>query len=574
MTDVSVIQANLPSYKGNQQLLERRQDTFDIIREILNKHRETAANYDRIAIYHWKGEPVSTAQELFNFLKYNAPYKEERTYKQTVKTPAAIIAERNTFGNDCKHYASYAVGVGEALRRMGFPIRTIYRFASYNPRKKNPGHVFAVWFINGREYWIDPVPQIGGFDNRQLQPAFIIDKKPPIMSKNDSDSIGSLYSISGVYPAPIPKRAQRQFPNPALHWTDFYYTPTQDVVGKPSAKKKAKQAAKAVKKAANKAKPKKKLFSKIALAPARNAFLLLVKTNVFQFATKMWTKAAKDQNSANWKKLVEAWKKKGGNPTALLRNIKQGVRMWNKLHPKKKIAVSGVPGLMMYSPMNVPGESAVNGYDDIGNVDHLGEYDGPSHIGTYEDGMSVGEVLEYVNGYNQSEMAGIGVVAPAAAGIIAAAAPIIMALSGLLKSFGVDTSKNDEAASADLQALAENHNKAADNEDNVKSDGSVIHADGTTTKMTTNADGSQTMTVSDVPGITPGSGSSTGDGEGGKEVSTTGDSKGGGFKAMMANVGNFIKEHKTPFIVAGSVVGAIIIFKAVGGSRITVKRRR
>lgn len=66
-------------------------------------------------------------------------------------------------------------------------------------------------------------------------------------------------------------------------------------------------------------KPKKRIFAKIALAPARNAFLALVALNVFNLAKKLRAADVKVPG-----KLKNFWEKLGGRYQTLLNNIKKG----------------------------------------------------------------------------------------------------------------------------------------------------------------------------------------------------------------------------------------------------------
>ena len=152
--------SSLPEFKGQYTLLTNNQDTDDIIDEILNKHSKTAKDYDLIAAKFWQGNNVNTAMYLFDFLKKNVAYKIEGTVKQSVKSPAALLTEG--YG-DCKHYASFIVGVFDGLKRQGKANDVVYRFASYT-RDKRPKHVFAVLREGGKEYFIDPV--LSSFDKR------------------------------------------------------------------------------------------------------------------------------------------------------------------------------------------------------------------------------------------------------------------------------------------------------------------------------------------------------------------------------------------------------------------------
>lgn len=588
MSDPNQILKQLPPYKGEQRLLEKRQDTFDIIREILKKHSETAKHYDRIAVNHWQGDALRTAEGLYKFLKQNAPYKVEPTLKQTVKTPSAILAERTTFGNDCKHYASYIIGVGDALRRLGYPVQCFYRFGNYGNKPAPPGHVFAVWKIKGQEYWMDPVPQINGFNARNIVPRNYIDKTPHNMSKG----IGSLYDISGVDSsntivpartpqpgtpppaAPAGQNVRIKFqPDGTVHWSDASFSGNATVgrlqlgkkikaaakkvqnavrVNTANAKKEVKKAVKVntanIKKAAKKVQPGK-LIKKVGLSTARNAFLLLVKGNIFGMARRMWLGTNKGTNDM-WKKLSDQWSKLGGNPSALMNNIKQGVKVYNKLHPKKQIALSGT-----YISAGDT-EDTITGIDMDDN-DGIGEI---LDIGyTYDEGMSVGDVIILCGSLKRANMREHKMGEPATvtgAALIAAAAPIMLALAGLLKALGVNTKKQQDTDGEATEQLAEEHNQAVENGSTTE-DGSAVLPDGTTTKVVKNADGSQTLAIDD-------EGSATGDDS---ELST-------GLTKVTASIKDFYNKYQTPILVTGAAVGALVIYKVLTSNKVVVRRRK
>lgn len=558
---VDLILDVLPEYQGDKRLVKRRQDTFDIIREVERKHRKTIGDYNAICQEHWRGDAARTARDIYDFLKSNVPYHVEPTLTQTVKTPAAILEERLTFGNDCKHYASYAVGVMQALERMGYPIRSFYRFASYNQGKRNPGHVFAVCVANGREIWIDPVPEIGGFDRRETSPIYHEDRIPP-MSK--STSIGSLYDISGIG---NDARVNGPHHRP-MHWLDemaqmrsrphlrmpghqHTHHHNQDQIfhqrgsapervgdmDEISGKKKhglhikaphIKIKAPKIKLPHIKIEPGK-LLLKVTMAPSRGSFLLLTEVNMFNLAVNLWKHAAHDTSSAGWKKLSGEWKHLGGKPAALMTAIKKGLNTHNKLHPHAQ--VHGLPD--MYS---------------------------------------------MVSGYNAGEMA-IG--NPGIVAAIAAAAPVIAALKNILKGFGMDPDKMNKSSQDAQDTVAKNHNKKHGKEDATDDDGDTTHDDGTKTSAKTNEDGTQELHIKDVPGAkdaddNTGGHDDKGDYTGEKKPAKK-DAGGDGddeddksdlpapkkpdslFHRMLNDTVNFIGDHKMWFIGGGIAIAAIII---------------
>lgn len=166
------------------------QSTTDIEQLILSKHEEYAADYDLISHYFDTGNIIDTSRGIFEFLKAYVPYTKESGKYQTVKSPARILLVddgSNPFDRvDCKNYASFIAGIIDSIQRKN-PDNWdwAYRFASYDAANPEPGHVFVVVTIDGKELWIDPV--FTSFNSGDLH-EWELDRKP---------AIGGLYSISG-----------------------------------------------------------------------------------------------------------------------------------------------------------------------------------------------------------------------------------------------------------------------------------------------------------------------------------------------------------------------------------------
>jgi hypothetical protein len=274
----NLLLGRLKSFGGNSKMLVRDQQVPDIISAMLSAHKMYASEYDKISQDFYSSDGIQTAKKLFEFLKKNVRYKIESDQAQRIMSPAAILSLGK---NDCKNYALFIMGVLDSLKRKGLINNKIYyRFASYKLLDEIPHHVFAViQDQQGNEFFIDPV--LSKFDERKTY-YHKIDKQPSM----------PLYSVSGI--------------------------------GAP----KKKTAAKAVSPAAPK--EKKKIVLKIALAPARGSFLLLVGLNFMGLATKLKTAFAnRADETQNW------WKNLGGNPNELLRKVEQGAK-------KKRIAAADV----------------------------------------------------------------------------------------------------------------------------------------------------------------------------------------------------------------------------------------
>ena len=268
----------LKSFGGNSKMIVRDQQVPDIISAMLSAHKMYAGEYDKISKDFYSGDGIQTAKKLFEFLKKNVKYSIESDKNQRIMSPAAILSIAK---NDCKSFALFIMGVLDSLKRKGLINNKIYyRFASYKLLDEIPHHVFAViQNEEGNEYFIDPV--LSTFNERKTY-YHKIDKIPNM----------PLYSVSGIGQA------------------------------------KKRTASKAVTPVAPK--EKKKIVLKIALAPARGSFLLLVGLNFMGLATKL--KAAFDNRAdetQNW------WKNLGGNPNELLRKVQQGAK-------KKRIAATDV----------------------------------------------------------------------------------------------------------------------------------------------------------------------------------------------------------------------------------------
>ena len=276
-------------------MLVQDQSTGDIIDAICTAHKRHAQEYSRISSFFNAGTPREVGRKIFNFLKNNVRYVIEPGSKQTVKSPAAILA---TGYGDCKHYSLFAGGV---LQSLGIPFA--YRFASYREYDKQPQHVFVVINPGKNEIWLDPV--VGVYDY----------KKPYNYA---TDRKMALYSISGMG-ATAQQKAALKAAKAAKK-----AAPTK------AAKKAAKTEVKAARQAAGRTagqvlKKGTKAILKVAAAPVRNAFLALVALNFGGLGTKLsiaWQKAPS--------RITNFWEGAGGQINALK-------KAWEKGSTKKRI---------------------------------------------------------------------------------------------------------------------------------------------------------------------------------------------------------------------------------------------
>lgn len=282
--DASVLMGRLGPFRNAHTMLVADQSTGDIIDAITTAHKMHAPEYSRISSFFNAGSKKEVARKIYNFMDKNIKYVIEPGSRQTVKSPAAILA---TGHGDCKHFSLFAGGI---LQNLGIPFA--YRFASYKTFDKQPQHVFVVIDPGtDKEIWIDPV--VKEFDYH----------KPYTYAK---DKKMALYSISG-----IKKAAKKATPKTAA------------TTAASTQVKAASQAAK--KTAGSKLKKGAKVILKVAAAPVRNAFLLLVTVNFTGLATKLkaaWEKAPT--------KVQHFWEGAGGAIDALK-------KAWEKGSNKKRI---------------------------------------------------------------------------------------------------------------------------------------------------------------------------------------------------------------------------------------------
>ena len=180
----------LSPYQNQQKLLVADQSTSDIIQNILEAHEKYKGEYKKIGSFFRGEDNEETGKNIFNFIKKNVPYVIESEDKQLVKSPAAILHTHA----DCKCYSLFIGGVANALN-----IPFCFRFASYKPNQKRPGHVFIVFHPGtNNEIWVDPV--LDYFDYKK-QYCYAIDKKPRKMA---------IYSISGIGATKADKKEKKK----------------------------------------------------------------------------------------------------------------------------------------------------------------------------------------------------------------------------------------------------------------------------------------------------------------------------------------------------------------------------
>ena len=299
----------LTPYRNNSALVTDSQSSRDIMAELIRNHERNAADYDKISPYFWRGNIKESCRYLFTFLKENVKYKIEPDTRQSVKSPAAILATGLNGYNDCKHYASFIGGVLDSWNRSGKKINWAYRFANYKLFNKTPHHVFIVVKTPGGEIWVDPVLS---YFNEKKQYVNKIDKKPNM----------ALYRISGIGCN-----------------CDYFGEVELDSIGQRRTRAERKQRRK-VKRQARRTGESCTGRQGAKYAPplilARRAYLLLVRLNFRNTAVKLHYIL---ENPITRVKALEKWCSLGGNAAKLKSTV---AKAWAKYARKRGIAI-GAP---------------------------------------------------------------------------------------------------------------------------------------------------------------------------------------------------------------------------------------
>jgi hypothetical protein len=261
----------LPKAKNIKLLTKKHQSTNDIINQVISQHGYNVKQAKLIAHLFDTGDAYGTCQNIWNFLKFEVPYKVEPSSMQTTKTLSRIIhdAKYNQGANDCKHYSGFT---GAILDALGYNFK--YRFAGYSDYINVPTHVYVICNDNKNKIIVDAV--LSGFD---------VEK--PFKLKVDKKM--SLYKLSGF--------------------------DEDSEIGRTRVQKAAQKIKAGAKKVADAAQKVKQGALTLGLAIPRNAFLVLLRFNVNGWATGL-SKMSFDK--------LKWWMQMGGNRTELMEVIKIG----------------------------------------------------------------------------------------------------------------------------------------------------------------------------------------------------------------------------------------------------------
>lgn len=288
MPSLQQVSQLLPSAENKAVLITDWQNSTDLIKAMASCHKANLPYAKKIAHLFKGSSDLETCRNVWDFLRYEVPYKIESGEAQKVKTLPRFLADSkptmngDPVGNDCK---MYAVFTNTVLNTLGIPSE--YRFVSY--KGKQPTHTYAV--VPSMNLVIDAV-----------LPNF--DAEKPFKTKKDM----ALYKMSGV----AEEEASRKYLDLSSPNSTIGAFSLKNVVKKST--ESIKKAVKSIPAVASKVVQGMKTVS---LAIPRNAFLGLVALNVRGFATSL--KQAVDKGSD-----LKWWLDLGGDRTKLKEVIASG----------------------------------------------------------------------------------------------------------------------------------------------------------------------------------------------------------------------------------------------------------
>lgn len=124
------------------------QNAKEIVRELKRAEANSRGTSKQLAKIFGDDDKVMTAAKVWYFLRNEIYYRAEPKTDQTAKEIPRFISDGT---GDCKHFATFAVGV---LNACGIPAW--FTFVGQDPDVKKPNHAYCCCLIGNRVYVIDP----------------------------------------------------------------------------------------------------------------------------------------------------------------------------------------------------------------------------------------------------------------------------------------------------------------------------------------------------------------------------------------------------------------------------------
>lgn len=342
------------------------------------------------------GSPLKDAHAVWLFLRNYIKYKKDPDEAQLLRLPGRFVNDRS---GDCKSYSIFAASV---LGALGYNVA--FRYAAYRNGAQNPTHVYV--YLPDYNIIIDGCYR---FFNKEKDYKFVKNYKM------------NNYVLSGIN-----GREERRERRQERRERRQERREERKESGKPST------------------------FKKISLAAPRNSFLLMVKLNVFGMATKLKLAIQKNEKAVKSK-----WNKLGGNFDKLKKQIEIGAKKKAILGGKNtKLAKDQIEGIGEYVRTIRKGghtyvyyTNQLNGLSDPKARQELRQQ--IKRLIELRQSLPKGDpkITELTTKIRamKDAVAGINaepVTAVTFGSVVAAATPVLVAISGMLKVLGIGQGKD------------------------------------------------------------------------------------------------------------------------------------
>lgn len=342
------------------------------------------------------GSALKDAHAVWLFLRNYIKYKKDPDEAQLLRLPGRFVNDRS---GDCKSYSIFAASV---LGALGYNVS--FRYAAYRDEAQNPTHVYV--YLPDYNIIIDGCYR---FFNKEKDYKFVKNYKM------------NNYVLSGIN-----GREERRERRQERRERRQERREERKASGKPST------------------------FKKISLAAPRNSFLLMVKLNVFGMATKLKLAIQKNEKAVKSK-----WNKLGGNFDKLKKQVEIGAKKKAILGGKNtKLAKEQIEGIGEYVKTIRKGghtyvyyTNQLNGLSDpkarqelrqqIKRLIELRQSLPKGDPKITELTTKIRAMKDAVTGINAEP-----VTAVTFGSVVAAATPVLVAISGMLKVLGIGAGKD------------------------------------------------------------------------------------------------------------------------------------
>lgn len=140
--------AYIPQPDGKSQFIIQFQTAKDILKQLRRAELESRPVSKKLAKAFTEPNKKRICNKVWYFLKKEISYEAEPKSNQTAKTINRFIKEKK---GDCKHYATFAVGV---LNACGIPAW--FTLVGQEKGKKAPNHAYCTAMVDNELIIIDP----------------------------------------------------------------------------------------------------------------------------------------------------------------------------------------------------------------------------------------------------------------------------------------------------------------------------------------------------------------------------------------------------------------------------------